>query len=211
MTETVDLFALERLRREAAALLPFYVCGVDEVGRGPVAGPIMAAAVILREDADLPGLNDSKKLTERRREMLYPLIIEQSIAWCVAEASVEEIETLGIVPANKLAMTRAVVGLSVSPHLVLVDGNADPGLAYPTECMIGGDRTCACIAAASIVAKVTRDRLMVSLAEQYPGYALEKHKGYGTALHLQRIRELGLTPLHRASFLTRVVSQGRPS
>ena len=185
------------LRAEGYAL----ICGVDEAGRGPLAGPVCAAAVILPPDAELPGLNDSKKLSEKKRELLFPLIQEQAVAWSVAFASVEEIEELNILRATFLAMNRAIAGLNVKPDLALIDGNQNREIAMPSRTVVHGDARCACIAAASILAKVSRDRLMKELAVRYPQYGFEKHKGYGTKAHYAALREYGPCPIHRRSFL----------
>lgn len=180
------------------------LCGIDEAGRGPLAGPVCAAAVMLPSGLVLPGLNDSKKLTEKKREALYDLITESALHYGIAFATVEEIETHNILGATFLAMRRAFSQLGVEPELALVDGNRDPGLAVPTRCVVKGDATCADIAAASILAKVTRDRYMLEMAERYPMYGFEKHKGYGTAAHYAAIREYGPCELHRPSFLKKM-------
>ena len=194
----MDLWELEReLHTEGIDR----ICGVDEAGRGPLAGPVCAAAVILPCDAELPGLNDSKKLSEKKREQLFPLIQELSLAWSVAFASVEEIEELNILGATILAMNRAISGLSLKPDLVLIDGNRNRGIETPSRCVVHGDARCACIAAASVLAKVSRDRLMLRLAEQYPEYGFERHKGYGTKAHYEALRQYGPCPAHRPSFL----------
>lgn len=176
------------------------VAGVDEVGRGPLCGAVVTAAVILDPLRPIEGLNDSKKLTQARREALFPLIQEQALAWCIARAEVEEIDELNILHATMLAMQRAVAGLSVRPDRVLVDGNRCPILPMPSEPVIKGDARVPAIAAASILAKVARDREMVELDTVYPGYGLASHKGYPTPEHLQALRDLGATSLHRRSF-----------
>ena len=180
------------------------ICGVDEAGRGPLAGPVCAAAVMLPPGIDLPGLNDSKKLTENKRDALYDLIISNAIAYGIAFATVEEIEEQNILAATFLAMHRAVEQLRETPGLVLVDGNRDPGLDYPTECVVKGDGKCADIAAASILAKVARDRYMLDMAKAYPEYGFEKHKGYGTKAHYEALRAFGPCPIHRLSFLKKM-------
>ena len=180
------------------------LCGVDEAGRGPLAGPVCAAAVILPRGTVIEGLNDSKKLSEKRREALYDEIIGKAIAFGVAFASVEEIEEKNILEATFLAMNRAIEKLSVVPALVLIDGNRNKGIALPSRCVIGGDGKCADIAAASILAKVTRDRYMLEMAEKYPQYGFDRHKGYGTAAHYAAIREYGPSPIHRMSFLRKM-------
>jgi len=176
------------------------VCGVDEVGRGPLAGPVVAAAVIL-DPARIPkGLDDSKKLSANRREALFELIKAEAIAVSIAEATVEEIDDINILQASLLAMRRAVLGLNVPPAAALVDGNKDPGLNLPTETLIKGDARSLSIAAASIVAKVFRDRLMKNLAEDYPDYGWDKNAGYGVPLHMAALSLVGASPHHRRSF-----------
>lgn len=176
------------------------IAGVDEVGRGPLCGAVVTAAVILDPTRPIEGLNDSKKLTEARREALFPLIQERALAWCIARAEVEEIDQLNILHATMLAMQRAVAGLAVIPDRVLIDGNRCPPLPMPAEPVVKGDSRVPAIAAASILAKVARDREMCELDRQYPGYGLAGHKGYPTPVHLQALRELGATPIHRRSF-----------
>ena len=180
------------------------ICGVDEAGRGPLAGPVCAAAVMLPPGLDIPGLNDSKKLTEKKREALFEEICASAITYGIAFATVEEIEKLNILGATFLAMRRAVGQLKETPGLVLVDGNRDPGLPYATECVVKGDGECADIAAASILAKVTRDRYMLEQAVRFPQYGFEKHKGYGTAAHYAALREFGPSEIHRPSFLKKM-------
>ena len=180
------------------------LCGVDEAGRGPLAGPVCAAAVILPRGAVIEGLNDSKKLSEKRREALYEEIIAGSLAYGVAFATVEEIEERNILGATFLAMNRAIAKLDVRPALALIDGNRNKGIETASRCVIGGDGKCADIAAASILAKVTRDRYMLEMAEKYPQYGFERHKGYGTAAHYAAIREFGPSPIHRMSFLRKM-------
>ena len=176
------------------------VAGVDEVVRGPLCGAVVTAAVILDPARPIEGLNDSKKLTEARREALFPLIQERALAWCIARAEVEEIDRLNILHATMLAMQRAVAGLSTQPTLVLVDGNRCPLLPMRSEPVVKGDSRVPAIAAASILAKVARDREMLKLDQQYPGYGIAGHKGYPTPVHLAALRELGATPIHRRSF-----------
>ena len=180
------------------------LCGVDEAGRGPLAGPVCAAAVILPRGLVIEGLNDSKKLSEKKREALYDEIVEKAVSYGIAFAGVEEIEEKNILEATFLAMNRAIEQLSAVPALALIDGNRDKGIAVPSRCVIGGDGKCADIAAASILAKVTRDRYMLQMAERYPRYGFEKHKGYGTAAHYAAIREYGPCPIHRMSFLRKM-------
>ena len=180
------------------------ICGVDEAGRGPLAGPVCAAAVILPRDLEIDGLNDSKKLTEKKREALYDPIREQAIAYGIAFATVEEIEELNILNATFLAMNRAIEKLNPAPELALIDGNRSTGIRFPSRCVVKGDAKCADIAAASVLAKVTRDRYMLQMAEKYPGYHFEQHKGYGTKLHYDALREYGPSPIHRMSFLKKL-------
>lgn len=183
------------------------VCGVDEAGRGPLCGPVVAAACILPPDPELPGLNDSKKLTPRRREQLFDLIRERAVAYCVAEASVEEIDRLNILEADLLAMRRAIAGLHtpdgrpVRADFALIDGNIARDFPIPARAVIKGDATSLSIAAASVLAKVTRDRLCVELDAQYPQYGIAKHKGYGTAAHMAALRQYGASPIHRRKFV----------
>lgn len=181
------------------------ICGVDEAGRGPLAGDVYAAAVILGENHGIEGLDDSKKLSEKRREALFDVVQERADAWCIATASVAEIEELNILNAAMLAMQRAVEGLQMQPAYVLVDGNRFPPLQIPGETVVKGDATSASIAAASILAKVARDRYMLGQAELYPQYGFEKHKGYGTAAHCAALREFGPCPIHRPSFLKKIL------
>ncbi|SDE20995.1 ribonuclease HII [Kordiimonas lacus] len=177
-----------------------HVCGVDEVGRGPLAGPVVAAAVVLDPD-DIPeGLNDSKKLSEKKRQALYGLIQEKALAVSIAEASVAEIDEINILQASMLAMRRAVEGLELKPSSALVDGNRDPGLEMPTRTLIKGDGRSLSIAAASIVAKVFRDDLMKKLDSEFPDYGWAQNAGYGVAKHLAALRLVGATPHHRRSF-----------
>ncbi len=180
------------------------ICGVDEAGRGPLAGPVCAAAVMLPPGLEIPGLNDSKKLTEKKRDELYDQICASAITYGIAFATVEEIEELNILGATFLAMRRAVEQLKQTPGLILVDGNRNPGLPYETECVVKGDGKCADIAAASILAKVTRDRYMLDQAARFPQYGFEKHKGYGTAAHYAALREYGPSEIHRPSFLKKM-------
>ena len=179
---------------------PLLTAGVDEVGRGPLAGPVVAAAVILDPEKPIAGLADSKKLTEKKREALYPLIKESAICWAVAEASVEEIDEINILHASLLAMKRAVESLSITPEFALIDGNKAPDLSMPLETIIKGDSLVESISAASILAKVDRDRMMVEYSRLYPGYSFDKHKAYGTKLHLQELTESGPLPVHRKTF-----------
>lgn len=177
------------------------VCGVDEAGRGPLAGDVYAAAVVLPDTYDLPGLNDSKKCSEAARERLFDLIQNQAVCYAVAYATVEEIAQLNILQAALLAMRRAVEALAPPAAFALIDGNQRPQLQIPCEAVVRGDSRCASIAAASILAKVSRDRAMRALDEQYPGYGFAKHKGYGTRAHYEALAQLGPCPIHRLGFL----------
>ena len=191
----------EQRRREGITLL----CGVDEAGRGPLAGPVFAAAVIFRPGEAPDGLGDSKKLSEKKRELLFDRICESALTYGIASASVEEIEELNILQATFLAMRRAVESLSVTPDRILIDGNrVPPGLPAPAEFLIKGDALSASIGAASILAKVSRDRYMLEMDARYPEYAFAKHKGYGTALHYERLAQYGLSPVHRPGFLKKI-------
>ena len=181
------------------------VCGIDEAGRGPVAGAVYAAAVVLDPENPIEGLNDSKKLTPKRREKLFPIIKEKALAYCIASASVEEIDKTDILSADLLAMQRAFEGLNEAAGIVLVDGDVLPELLCNAKNVIGGDAKSEAIAAASILAKVERDAEMRRLAEKYPGYGFEKHKGYGTKAHMEAIAKLGLCPIHRKSFLKKYI------
>ena len=177
------------------------ICGVDEAGRGPLAGPVVAAACILPDGFVIEGLNDSKKLSEKKREKLFDVIIENALDYSIASASVEEIEELNILNATMLAMSRAIDGLKNKPDLALIDGNTSRGFSINTKTVVGGDAKSPSIAAASILAKVTRDRLCYEFDKNYPLYGFAKHKGYGTPLHIQALKEYGPTPIHRRSFL----------
>lgn len=180
------------------------ICGVDEAGRGPLAGPVCAAACILPRGLKIEGLNDSKKLTEKRRDALYDVIREKAVAYGIAFATVEEIEELNILGATYLAMNRAIAQLRVTPDLALIDGNRNQGIEVNSQTVVKGDSKCADIAAASILAKVTRDRYMMELDEKYPQYLFKKHKGYGTKEHYAAIREHGMCSEHRPSFLKKM-------
>ena len=180
------------------------ICGVDEAGRGPLAGPVCAAAVILPPNAEIPGLNDSKKLSDKRRRELYPVIMEQAVAYGIAFADHKEIDDINILQATYLAMERAISQLSVKPELALIDGNRAKDFGIPVKTVIHGDSLSASIAAASILAKVTRDDLMLKMAEEYPQYGFEIHKGYGTKAHYQALSENGPSPIHRMTFLKKL-------
>lgn len=192
----MPLFSSDELAHEKFAL----ICGVDEAGRGPLAGPVSAAAVILDPANPIPGLNDSKKLSEKQREKLAPLIRERALAWAVAYASVEEIDGLNILQATLLAMQRAVQALQVQPQFVLVDGLYCPDTGIASEAIVKGDSKVAAISAASILAKTSRDLLMLQLDEQYPHYGFALHKGYPTAAHLAALQAHGVSAVHRRSF-----------
>ncbi len=182
------------------------ICGVDEAGRGPLAGPVYAAAVILPQGYVVEGVNDSKKLSEKKRDMLFDKIIDECVCYSIGTASVSEIDEFNILQATFLAMRRAVDGLSIKPDFALIDGNADPGVSTASMTVIKGDSKSANIAAASILAKVSRDRYMMEMAEKYPQYHFEKHKGYGTKLHYEMIREYGICPIHRKTFLKKILN-----
>lgn len=180
------------------------IAGIDEAGRGPLAGAVYAAAVILPVGTYIPGLNDSKKLSEKKRAELYDIICEKAIAWSVAYSDEREIDGINILNATHLAMCRAVSGLGVKPGYCIVDGNSIKGLEVPYETMVKGDAKSASIAAASILAKVSRDRYICALAEKYPEYGFDKHKGYGTREHIDAILKYGALPIHRKSFLKKI-------
>ena len=177
------------------------VCGVDEAGRGPLAGPVCAAAVILPPNVQIPGLNDSKKLTDKKRRELFPVIKEMAVAYGIGYASHEEIDEINILQATYLAMERALAQLSVKPDLALIDGNRAKDFGIPVKTVVKGDSLSASIAAASILAKVSRDDLLLGLAEEYPQYGFEIHKGYGTKAHYEALRTYGPSPVHRMTFL----------
>ena len=199
--------AMNWLEFEEAAKARGYqhVCGVDEAGRGPLAGPVCAAAVILPENTIIEGVNDSKKLSEKKREALFDVIRNTAVAYCVAYASVEEIEEMNILNATMLAMKRAVEGLEVPADYAMIDGNRLPDLTIDAEYIIKGDARSMSIASASILAKVSRDRLMYEYAKEYPQYAFDKHKGYGTKIHKAALLEYGPCPYHRMSFLRKIL------
>lgn len=183
------------------------ICGVDEAGRGPLAGPVCAAAVILPVDCEIEGLNDSKKLSEKRREALFEMIIEKAISYGIGWSDQEEIDQVNILQATFLAMSRAVSQLSPAAEFALIDGNRMPFLNIPGEAIVKGDGQCACIAAASILAKVSRDRLLIEMDRQYPEYGFAQHKGYGTKTHYAAIKQYGILPVHRRSFLKKMDSK----
>lgn len=196
-----ELWELENEIYDAGEQL---LCGVDEAGRGPLAGPVCAAAVILPRGLCIPGLNDSKKLTEKKREALYDVICSSAVSYGIAFATVDEIEEVNILNAAMLAMNRAIEKLSVQPTLALIDGNRNSAIKIASRCVVKGDAKCADIAAASVLAKVTRDRYMLKMAEKYPQYKFEKHKGYGTKDHYAALREYGPCEIHRPSFLRKM-------
>ena len=197
-----ELWLYEQQARERGYEM---ICGCDEAGAGPLAGPVYAAAVILPFGLEIPGLTDSKKLTEKKREALFPVIQEKAVAWAVARVEAEEIDATDILSARMKAMQLAINALSVKAEYALIDGNRDKGKSFaihtPHECLVKGDSLSASIAAASILAKVNRDRWMVEAAKEYPEYRFEQHKGYGTKLHYEMLREYGPSPIHRRTFL----------
>ena len=196
--EPMDLWVYEREAFDAGIKL---VCGVDEAGRGPLAGPVCAAAVILPPGLEIPGLNDSKKLTDKKRRELYDIMIEQAVSYGIAFASEQEIDEINILQATFLAMERAMQKLSPQPELALIDGNRTKDFGLPVRTIVKGDSLSASIAAAAILAKVTRDRLMEEYDAQYPQYGFAVHKGYGTKRHYETLREFGPSPIHRKTFL----------
>ena len=183
------------------------ICGVDEAGRGPLAGDVYAAAVVLNDGVLIDYLNDSKKISEKRREELFDVIRDRADAYCIATASVQEIDSMNILNATMLAMKRAVEGLGLKPDLALIDGNKIPELDCEARYVIKGDATSASISAASVLAKVARDRYMRELAVKYPQYAFEQHKGYGTKLHYEKLAEHGISDVHRRTFLKKLYDQ----
>ncbi|MBO5734260.1 MAG: ribonuclease HII [Clostridia bacterium] len=199
---TLHEFDIQKIKEKNIKAL----CGVDEAGRGPLAGPVCAAAVILPEDFYMEEINDSKKLTEKKREKLYDVIIENALSYSIKFADVSYIEENNILQATFYAMKQAVEGLKITPDYVLVDGNRTQGIEISTECVIGGDAKSQSIAAASILAKVTRDRYCMDvLDKKYPEYGFSKHKGYGTKLHTEKLKEFGPCPEHRLSFLGKIL------
>lgn len=180
------------------------ICGVDEAGRGPLAGPVCAAAVILPPNLEIPGLNDSKKLSDKRRRELFPVIKEQALAYGIAFAGHKEIDEINILQATFLAMERAIAQLCIKPELALIDGNREKDFGIPVETVVHGDSRSASIAAASVLAKVTRDDYMLQMAEKYPGYGFEIHKGYGTKAHYEALRKLDPCEIHRRTFLKKL-------
>lgn len=194
----MEWFAYENAAAEKGFL---HVCGIDEAGRGPLFGPVYAAAVILPTNVEIEGLNDSKKLTEKKREQLFDVICEKAVAFAIGSASAEEIDSINILQATYLAMRRACEALPVAADYALIDGNRMPPLSISGETVVKGDAKCASIAAASILAKVSRDRVLRELDEKYPQYGFAKHKGYGTKAHYEAIKQFGVLPEHRKTFL----------
>ncbi len=203
-TEQIDWLYYERQLNEKGYN---FICGVDEAGRGPLAGPVCAAAVILPKDTVIEGVNDSKKLTEKKREELFDVVTKEALAYCIAFGSVEEIEEYNILKTTLNTMKRAVEGLDVKADYAIIDGNKLPDISIPCEYVIKGDAKSISIAAASILAKVSRDRLMLEYAQKYPEYGFEKHKGYGTKLHTEMILKYGPTNIHRLSFLKKLLNE----
>lgn len=200
---------MDWLEYEKNAKLKGYtaICGVDEAGRGPLAGPVCAAAVILPDNTIIEGVNDSKKLSEKKREALFDVIKTTALSYCIAYATVEEIEEFNILNATMLAMKRAVEGLEIKADFAMIDGNRLPDLSIACDYIIKGDAKSMSIAAASILAKVSRDRLLYEYAKEYPQYQFDKHKGYGTKAHIEAIREYGPCPYHRLSFLRKILDK----
>ena len=196
--EKVDLYEIENALRQNGLKL---ICGVDEAGRGPLAGPVCAAAVILPKHLNIPGLDDSKKISEKKRDALFDIICSEALSYGIAYASVEEIDSLNILNASQLAMRRAVAMLDPTPDTVLVDGNVARDFPMQTRTVVKGDSISMSIAAASILAKVSRDRVCLELDREYPEYQLSKHKGYPTKLHMDLVRQYGPSPIHRKTFL----------
>ena len=197
----IDMWEFEHIKQAEGYQL---ICGVDEAGRGPLAGPVCAAAVILPDGVEIPGLNDSKKLSDKKRRELLPIIKEKAVAYSIAFADRQEIDSINILQATFLAMQRAIDGLSVKPDFALIDGNREKDFGLPVQTIVQGDGRSASIAAASILAKVTRDDLMDQLAKEYPGYGFEVHKGYGTKAHYEALAQLGPSPVHRMTFLKKL-------
>lgn len=197
---------MDWLEYENAALNSGFevICGIDEAGRGPLAGPVYAAAVILPKGHIVEGVNDSKKISEKKRDLLFDKIIDECVCYSIGIASEQEIDEINILQATFLAMRRAVAGLEIKPDIALVDGNKKPGLDIAEQTIVKGDSKSANIATASIIAKVSRDRYMLEMAEKYPEYQFEKHKGYGTKLHYEMLEKYGISPIHRKTFLKKL-------
>ncbi len=199
----MSLYEFEKEKRRSLGIK--YICGVDEAGRGPLAGPVFAAAVILPDDYEIEGLNDSKKLSEKKRELLFDEIIKHAVAYSIQSVDQKKIDEINILEATMLAMKNAIESLSAEPQYAFVDGNKIPkDLQIPTEFVIKGDATSASIAAASILAKVSRDRFMLEMDKKFPEYCFAKHKGYGTKLHYEKLKEFGPCELHRLTFLKKM-------
>ncbi len=201
MARTIDLWAIECSLHEKGYQM---ICGADEAGAGPLAGPVYAAAVLLPFKAELPGVDDSKKLTERKREELFPLIQERALSWAVSSVAPEEIDEINILNARLKAMNTAIQALEPAPDFALIDGNRDKGISCPHQTVVKGDARSINIAAASILAKVSRDRYMTQMAEEYPQYEFERHKGYPTKRHYELLRQYGPCPIHRKTFLKKL-------
>lgn len=199
-----DMWAIEKKYFDQGCR---YVCGVDEAGRGPLAGPVCAAAVILPAGIEIPGLDDSKKLSDKRRRELFPVIKEVALAYGIAFADEKEIDSINILQATFLAMERAISSMNIKPEIALIDGNREKDFGIPVETVVHGDSLSASIAAASILAKVTRDDYMLEMAECYPGYGFEIHKGYGTKAHYAALLEKGPCPIHRMTFLKKLYGE----
>lgn len=204
MADLFDMAQTERALREGGFSL---IAGVDEAGRGPLAGPVFAAAVIMSEDKYIPDIKDSKKLSEKKREQVFEYIINNADYYSVASVGEREIDEINILNATHKAMNAAVDSLAVTPDFVLIDGNSIKNMALPHETVVKGDAKVFCIAAASILAKVSRDRYILRLAEKYPEYGFEKHKGYGTAQHIEALKKYGPCPIHRKSFLKKILGE----
>lgn len=203
--ETARLYEMHSIERAKMSEGCKYIAGVDEAGRGPLAGPVYAAAVILGEDIFIEGLNDSKKLSEKKREELFDIICEKAVAYNIYSVDEKRIDEINILNATHEAMNGAVNGLSVKPDYVLIDGNSIKNMELPHETVVKGDAKSVSIAAASILAKVSRDRFICEMAEKYPEYGFEKHKGYGTAAHNEAILKHGVCPIHRRTFLKKLL------
>lgn len=184
-----------------------FVCGIDEAGRGPLCGPVCAACVILPEGFDLPGINDSKKLSEKKREALFEIITQNAVAYSISMVDAGVIDEINILQATFLAMRQAVDGMSVKPDIAYIDGNQKPGLSIEQRTIVKGDAKCISIAAASILAKVSRDRYMLEMDKKYPEYQFAKHKGYGTKLHYEMLEQYGISPIHRRTFLKKILGE----
>lgn len=207
MIQSVNLMVDFEIEKEYAQKGYKAICGIDEAGRGPLAGPVYAAAVILPIDCEIEGLNDSKKISEKKREMLFDVIKEKALAYGIGIATEKEIDEINILQATFLAMRRAVDSLEIKPDFVMIDGNQKPNTGIDEITVVKGDAKSMSIAAASILAKVSRDRFMLEMAEKYPEYEFAKHKGYGTKLHYEKIAEFGISEIHRKSFLKKIIGE----